>query len=45
MRLVHSDHAGVGMLELQQAGAPASWRYTLGYNPAALRRSTSSTRC
>ncbi|AOY99033.1 ABC transporter [Cupriavidus sp. USMAHM13] len=38
MRLVHSDHAGVGMLELQQGQARlASWRYTLGYNPAALR--------
>lgn len=38
----HSDHAGVGTLELIDAsgGAPrhlAAWRYTLGHNPAALR--------
>ncbi|SOY57891.1 putative ABC transporter, ATP-binding membrane component [Cupriavidus taiwanensis] len=38
LRLSHTDHAGVGMLELSgPAGRLATWRYTLGYNPAALR--------
>ncbi|NOV22897.1 ABC transporter ATP-binding protein [Cupriavidus necator] len=38
LRLSHTDHAGVGTLELSgPAGRLASWRYTLGYNPAALR--------
>lgn len=36
--LAHSDHAGVGTLDLQDAhGRLGVWRYTLGYNPAALR--------
>ncbi len=36
--LNHGDHAGVGSLELVEEGARlASWRYTLGYNPDALR--------
>ncbi|WP_037023922.1 ABC transporter ATP-binding protein [Cupriavidus sp. GA3-3] len=36
--LSHTDHAGVGALELSgPEGRLASWRYTLGYNPAALR--------
>jgi ATP-binding cassette subfamily B protein len=38
LRLSHTDHAGVGTLELSGPGGRlASWRYTLGYNPAALR--------
>ncbi|MDT4819351.1 Vitamin B12 import ATP-binding protein BtuD [compost metagenome] len=38
LRLSHTDHAGVGTLELAgPTGRLASWRYTLGYNPAALR--------
>ncbi|SPA14146.1 putative ABC transporter, ATP-binding membrane component [Cupriavidus taiwanensis] len=38
LRLSHTDHAGVGTLELSgPAGRLATWRYTLGYNPAALR--------
>ncbi|WP_367394931.1 ABC transporter ATP-binding protein [Cupriavidus sp. Agwp_2] len=38
LRLSHTDHAGVGTLELAGPGGRlASWRYTLGYNPAALR--------
>ncbi|WER46760.1 ABC transporter ATP-binding protein [Cupriavidus sp. WKF15] len=38
LRLSHTDHAGVGTLELGSATARlASWHYTLGYNPAALR--------
>ncbi|WP_265919162.1 cyanophycin metabolism-associated ABC transporter [Cupriavidus nantongensis] len=38
LRLSHTDHAGVGTLELTgPAGRLATWRYTLGYNPAALR--------
>ncbi|MGH8789468.1 MAG: ABC transporter ATP-binding protein [Cupriavidus necator] len=38
LRLSHTDHAGVGALELSgPEGRLASWRYTLGYNPAALR--------
>ncbi|MBP0629463.1 ABC transporter ATP-binding protein [Cupriavidus sp. AcVe19-1a] len=38
LRLSHTDHAGVGALELAGPGGRlASWRYTLGYNPAALR--------
>lgn len=38
LRLTHTDHAGVGTLELSGPGGRlASWRYTLGYNPSALR--------
>ncbi|KWR89490.1 cyanophycin metabolism-associated ABC transporter [Cupriavidus sp. IDO] len=38
LRLSHTDHAGVGALELTNlTGRLGSWRYTLGYNPAALR--------
>lgn len=38
LRLSHTDHAGVGALELSDGRARlGSWRYTLGYNPAALR--------
>jgi len=38
LRLSHTDHAGVGSLELTSPGGRlAGWRYTLGYNPAALR--------
>ncbi|CAG2140295.1 Vitamin B12 import ATP-binding protein BtuD [Cupriavidus yeoncheonensis] len=38
LHLSHTDHAGVGTLELGNDTARfASWRYTLGYNPAALR--------
>jgi ATP-binding cassette subfamily B protein len=38
LRLAHYDHAGVGTLELLDAYAQlASWRYTLGHNPEALR--------
>ncbi|HMN22605.1 MAG TPA: ABC transporter ATP-binding protein [Ottowia sp.] len=37
MWLTHSDHAGVGTLELcQPAGLLARWRYTLGQHAAAL---------
>ncbi len=37
-RLHHVDHAGVGMLELDDGQKIlARWRYTLGRNPAALR--------
>ena len=36
--LRHADHAGVGSLELVDASSRlASWRYTLGRNPAALQ--------
>jgi len=36
--LAHRDHAGVGMLELEDGNSRlALWRYTLGNNPAALR--------
>ncbi len=36
--LTHHDHAGVGTLELLDDSARlASWRYTLGHNPEALR--------
>ena len=36
--LQHHDHAGVGTLELQDgANRLATWRYTLGQNPQALR--------
>ena len=36
--MAHQDHAGVGTLELRQRdGLLATWRYTLGHNPAALR--------
>ncbi|WP_407935143.1 cyanophycin metabolism-associated ABC transporter [Cupriavidus plantarum] len=38
LSLTHVDHAGVGTLELvNDAGRLARWRYTLGYNPDALR--------
>ena len=38
LTLAHSDHAGVGSLELADGRARlGSWRYTLGYNPDALR--------
>jgi len=38
MSLSHGDHAGVGTLELASgAQRLATWRYTLGYNPDALR--------
>jgi ATP-binding cassette subfamily B protein len=38
LRLLHSDHAGVGSLELHDASARlACWRFTIGHNPAALR--------
>jgi len=38
LTLTHGDHAGVGMLELADGQRRlASWRYTLGYNPDALR--------
>ena len=38
LRLAHQDHAGVGTLELcDQASRLASWRYTIGQNPSALR--------
>ncbi|BDD93980.1 ABC transporter [Pandoraea sp. NE5] len=37
LSLTHTDHAGVGTLELCDAREKlASWRYTLGHNPAAL---------
>jgi len=38
MTLSHSDHAGVGTLELSDGQRRlGSWRYTLGHNPDALR--------
>ena len=38
MSLQHRDHAGVGTLELHDdSGLVASWRYTLGRHPLALR--------
>jgi len=38
LRLTHFDHAGVGCLELfDEAARLATWRFTLGQNPAALR--------
>ena len=38
LRLRHFDHAGVGTLELHdEHGRLASWRFTLGANPQALR--------
>src|SRR5712692_2926870 len=38
LALVHQDHAGVGSLELHDKTTRlASWRYTLGHNPDALR--------
>ncbi|MBE0622894.1 MAG: ABC transporter ATP-binding protein [Burkholderiales bacterium] len=38
LSLVHHDHAGVGTLELHdEARRLATWRYTIGRNPAALR--------
>ena len=38
LRLVHYDHAGVGTLELHDAGMRLGcWRYTLGHHPAAQR--------
>jgi ATP-binding cassette, subfamily B, bacterial len=38
LRLRHFDHAGVGTLELHDAQSRlASWRFTLGANPQALR--------
>ncbi len=38
LKLTHQDHAGVGMIELFNPDARlASWRYTLGHNPDALR--------
>ena len=38
LRLVHGDHAGVGTLELHDGGGRlATWRFTIGSNPAALR--------
>ena len=38
MTLAHSDHAGVGTLELSDGQRRlASWRYTLGHNTDALR--------
>ncbi|CAB1367760.1 ABC transporter ATP-binding protein [Denitratisoma oestradiolicum] len=38
LRLCHHDHAGVGILELQDETARlAHWRYTLGHNLAAQR--------
>ncbi len=38
LQLAHTDHAGVGTLELADASRLiARWRYTLGHNPAALR--------
>ncbi|VVD64519.1 cyanophycin metabolism-associated ABC transporter [Pandoraea fibrosis] len=37
LSLTHTDHAGVGSLELCDAREKlANWRYTLGHNPAAL---------
>ncbi|WP_334186854.1 cyanophycin metabolism-associated ABC transporter [Noviherbaspirillum sp.] len=38
LSLVHHDHAGVGTLELHdETRRLATWRYTLGHNPDALR--------
>ncbi|HEY0848215.1 MAG TPA: ABC transporter ATP-binding protein [Noviherbaspirillum sp.] len=38
LSLMHHDHAGVGTLELiDDKSRLASWRYTLGHNPDALR--------
>ncbi|MBM3390728.1 MAG: ABC transporter ATP-binding protein [Betaproteobacteria bacterium] len=38
LRLTHFDHAGVGCLELfDETARLASWRFTIGQNPAALR--------
>ncbi len=38
LSLSHGDHAGVGTLELADGQVRlATWRYTLGYNPDALR--------
>jgi ATP-binding cassette subfamily B protein len=38
LRLSHTDHAGVGTLELHDDGGRlAVWRFTIGQNPAALR--------
>lgn len=38
LRMAHHDHAGVGTLELTSSdGLLASWRFTLGRNPLALR--------
>ena len=38
LRLRHFDHAGVGTLELHHGGNRlASWRFTLGVNPQAVR--------
>ncbi len=38
LALTHHDHAGVGTLELVDHTARlATWRYTLGHNPEALR--------
>jgi ATP-binding cassette subfamily B protein len=38
LALGHHDHAGVGTLDLlDESGRLASWRYTLGHNPEALR--------
>ncbi|KAI3592692.1 Efflux ABC transporter, permease/ATP-binding protein [Cupriavidus sp. U2] len=38
LTLAHGDHAGVGTLELGDGRERlATWRYTLGYNPDALR--------
>lgn len=37
LSITHADHAGVGSLELCDAREKlATWRYTLGHNPAAL---------
>jgi ATP-binding cassette subfamily B protein len=38
MAMAHLDHAGVGTLELRSdQRLLATWRFTLGHNPAALR--------
>ena len=38
LSLMHHDYAGVGTLELRdEASCLASWRYTIGQNPAAQR--------
>jgi ATP-binding cassette subfamily B protein len=38
LTLAHHDHAGVGTLELHdEQSRLATWRYTLGHNPQALR--------
>ncbi len=45
LSLTHHDHAGVGMLELDDAtGRLACWRYTMGRNPVALRFEREFTR-